>query len=103
MCPPSPPSSAQATVLETGVASISWTAPEVAPEGSAYYSIKTNSSDPNDPIFIFRTVDMTQTSYTIATLNSNSEYYFTIEIENQSGSSPSTSTNTIKPAVPPTE
>lgn len=93
--PFSPPSSAEAAALEPGIASVSWTAPEVAPEGTAYYMIKTISSSPSDPILMFRTDNITQLSYTIPELNPESSYYFTVEVQNQLGTSPAAITNTI--------
>jgi hypothetical protein len=95
--PYSPPSSAQAVPLEPGFASVSWTAPEVAPEGNAYYVITTNSSSDSDPVLMFRTDNITQLSYTVPELNAESIYYFTVQVQNQVGTSPATVTNTIVP------
>lgn len=99
--PFSPPSSASAAPAGTGIATVSWTAPEVAPEGNAYYVIKTNSSSPSDPALTFSTNDMTQLEYTIAELNTESSYFFTVEVQNQLGTSPATVTNTIVFPPPP--
>jgi titin len=93
--PSSPPASAEASATVQGVATISWTPPETAPEGYAYYLIVSQSSNPSDPSVGFGTRDMTQLSCTLSELNPSSEYSFTVQIVNQVGRSPVTTTNTI--------
>lgn len=93
--PPSSPASAEATALEPGTASVSWSAPEVAPEGNAHYSVLSVSSNSSDPTVGHGTVDMEQYSCVLTGLNPDSEYYFTVEIVNEVGRSPAAITNTI--------
>ena len=99
--PSVPPASAEAIALEPGTASISWTAPEVPPEGNAYYSVMSKSSNPSDPSVGLGTVNMEQVSCTLTGLNSQSEYSFTVEVVNQVGRSPAAVTNTIIFPLPP--
>jgi hypothetical protein len=109
--PPSPPASAEATTLEPGTASVSWSAPEVAPEGNAHYSVLSVSSNSSDPTVGHGTMDMEQYSCVLTGLNPESEYYFTVEIVNEVGRSPAAETNTfvfspptvVEEPAPPTE
>ena len=91
--PPAPPASAEVVENAPGIATITWTPPAIAPEGTAYYLVASVSSNPNDPIREYRTADMTQIECSILTLNPDSEYYFTVEIVNQVGHSPTVTTN----------
>jgi predicted phage tail protein len=100
--PPAPPASAVAAALEPGTASISWTAPDVAPEGNAHYSVLSVSSNSSDPTVGLGTADMTQHSCVLTGLNPESEYYFTVEIINEVGRSPAAITNTIIFTAAPT-
>jgi hypothetical protein len=102
--PTAPPASAEAAPLEPGTASITWTAPEVAPEGNAYYSVMSKSSNPSDPSVGLAT-DIENLSCILSTLNPESEYSFTVEVINQVGRSPAVTTNTIifPPPPPPVE
>ena len=102
--PSAPPASAEAAPLEPGTASITWTPPEVAPEGNPYYSVMSKSSNPNDPSVGFGT-DIANLSGILTGLNPQSEYSFTVEVVNQVGRSPVVTTNTIifPPPPPPVE
>ena len=93
--PQSPPASAEAVPLELGTASISWTAPEVDPEGTARYFIMSVSSNPSDITASLETADMAQMNCILNGLNPESEYHFTVQILNEVGSSTAVSTNTI--------
>ena len=99
--PTSPPASAEAAALEPGTASITWTAPEIAPEGYAYYSVMSKSSNPSDHSVGLGTADMLQVSCTLTGLNPDSEYSFTVEVVNQVGRSPAAETNTFVFSPPP--
>lgn len=99
--PSAPPSSAEAVALERGTASITWTPPEVAAEGNAYYSVMSKSSNPSDPSVGLGT-DIVNLSGVLTGLNPDSEYSFTVEVVNQVGRSPAATTNTIVfPALEP--
>jgi hypothetical protein len=93
--PQSPPASAEAAPLESGTASISWTAPEVAPEGNARYFIMSVSSNLSDITASLETADMAQLNCILNGLNPESEYHFTVQVVNQVGSSTATNTNII--------
>jgi hypothetical protein len=93
--PPSPPASAEAAALEPGTASVSWTAPEVAPEGNAHYLVLSVSSNSSDPTAGHGTMGMEEHSCVLTGLNPESEYHFTVEIINEVGRSPAAITNTI--------
>lgn len=103
--PTVPPASAEAAPLEPGTASITWTPPEVAAEGNAYYLVMSKSSNPSDPSVGLGTANMEQVSCILTGLNPESEYSFTVEVVNQVGRSPVVTTNTIifPPPPPPVE
>lgn len=89
-------SSAVAEVVSAGVVKITWSESIETPEGKYYYIIQSKSSNPNDPTIGACHEDFTNLECDIAELNPNSEYYFSVFIQNQVGESPKTSTNTIK-------
>jgi hypothetical protein len=100
--PSSPPATAEAVLLESNAVSISWTPPETAPEGYAYYLVQSQSSNSSDPTGAFGTADMTQLSCELSGFNINSQYSFTVQVVNQVGRSEVTTTNTIVfPPQPP--
>ena len=99
--PSSPPTTAEAVLLESNAVSISWTPPETAPEGYAYYLVQSQSSNSSDPSIGFGTADMTQLSCELSGFNLKSQYSFTVQIVNNVGSSPTALTNTIVFPPPP--
>ena len=103
--PTSSPTSAEAVVLESNAVSISWTPPETAPEGYAYYFVQSQSSNSGDPTIGLGTADMTQLSCELSGFNLKSQYSFTVQVVNLVGRSPTTTTNTIvfPPPPPPAE
>jgi hypothetical protein len=94
--PTTPPTLPEAIANAPGIATISWNPPETVPNGSPYYMVLSSSSNPNDPIRVYKTEDMTQVSCTLLTLNPESEYYFTVQVVNPAGESPTAITNTIQ-------
>jgi hypothetical protein len=104
--PTSPPTSAEAVLLESNAVTISWTPPETAPEGYAYYFVQSQSSNSSDPSIGFGTADITQLSCELSGFNIRSRYSFTVQVVNNVGRSPTAVTNTIvfpPPPPPPAE
>lgn len=95
--PSSPPATAEAVVIGPGSVTVSWTPPEIAPEGYGYYIVTSQSSNPDDPSNGYSTIDMTELSCVFNQLNQSSEYSFKVKIINQLGTSPATVTNTVIP------
>jgi hypothetical protein len=93
--PTQAPASATATRLSDTAARVEWTPPPILPKGKAYYYVKAQSSDPNDPGLGFSTQDLTQTGCIIESLNDESTYTFIVSVKNAAGSSPGTSTNPV--------
>jgi hypothetical protein len=93
--PTAPPVAPEAIANTPGIATISWNPPETVPNGSPYYMVLSSSSNPNDPVRVYKTEDMTQVLCTLLTLNPESEYYFTVQVVNPAGESPTAITNTI--------
>lgn len=101
--PQFPPASATATPLTRGSAEINWEPPQEAPEGYAYYTVQSVSSNERDPTIGLATADLTQLSCKLSELNPDSSYYFKVYIVNSAGSSDITLTNTIEFEKPSAE
>lgn len=107
LLPPMPPTSAEAVLLESNAVTISWTPPETAPEGYAYYFVQSQSSNSSDTSIGLGTADMSQLSCELSGFNLKSQYTFTVQVVGQIGRSEVTTTNTIvfppQPPPPATE
>jgi hypothetical protein len=96
VAPPAAPASASAAPVSPGLAEIVWTAAPVEPQGTAYYLVMSESSNPSDPTVGLATKDLMDTSCQLAELNPTSEYTFTVCIVNAAGRSPTVATNIIR-------
>lgn len=101
LLPPMPPATAEAVLLESNAVSISWTPPETAPEGKAYYFVQSQSSNSSDTSIGLGTADMTQLSCELSGFNLKSQYTFTVQVVGQIGRSEVTTTNIIVFPPPP--
>jgi hypothetical protein len=91
-----PPSTTSIVVSGQSNALISWTPPITSPNATIFwYTIKSKSSNPADPVLKYTANGQTQSNYFIKGLNSNSTYTFTVNAVNCPGYSPSTITNSI--------
>lgn len=94
--PPShPPKSATASAVSPGVVEISWVAPDILPEGKAYYLVNSVSSTIHDPVIGFASSDLNTISCTLSEFNPESSYMFKVSIVNQVGSSGTIDTNSV--------
>ena len=94
--PPLPPSSTTLVVSGQSNALLSWTPPTTLPDATIFwYTLKSRSSNPSDPVLKFTANGQRQSNYFIKGLNSNSSYTFAVNAVNCPGYSPSTITNSI--------
>jgi hypothetical protein len=99
--PTQPPSTTTITVAGVSNILLSWTPPITTPDATIFwYVIKSESSNPSDPVLKYTADGQTQSNYFIENLNINSTYYFTVSAVNCPGYSPRLSTSTILLADP---
>jgi hypothetical protein len=80
-----------------GSALVSWTPPSTTPDATIlWYVIESSSTNPSDPVLKFTADGLTQTSYYIEGLNTNSSYTFKVNAVNCPGYSPQIQTNSIE-------
>ena len=80
---------------------VEWTAPSSLPDSTIFwYVIKSQSSDPADPVIKRTANGLTQTSLNITGLNPSSTYTFTIQAVDCPGYGPAVVTNSVGITVP---
>lgn len=99
---PNQPLSTMASVIGTNSAIVSWNPPSVLPDSPInWYVIQSKSTNPADPIQKVTADGLTQQSYLLTGLNSNSGYQFSVQSVNCPGYSPAVFTSSIAWGVVP--
>jgi hypothetical protein len=88
-----------ATAIRRGddrtIVDINWTPPSIIPDFTGFYKIRSESSNPDDPIRGWSTTSFDDLTCTIYDLNPESTYVFTIVVVNVIGESPAAYTNQV--------
>jgi hypothetical protein len=100
--PTDPPATATATRLSTESAVINWDPSISTPDAQIFwYVVKSQSTNPTDPVIKTNGYALSQSNVIISGLNSNSQYTFQVQPVNCPGYGPSITTNSINMTFAP--